>query len=90
MYKGEEMKIAKTAPDALKSLWRDKFFMNSKSQKEVEDEMHKRGYNFGDATRKALESAKFLLRQGKPRERKYLQKYNFVENEKNDGKQRHK
>ena len=50
MYKGEDMKIAKTVPDALKILWHDKFFMKEKSQKDVEDELHKRGYNFGDTT----------------------------------------
>lgn len=84
------MKIAKTAPDALKILWRDKFFLKAKSQKDVEDELHKRGYNFGDTARKALGSANFLLRQGKYGERKFIQKYNFIEDEKNDGKQRRK
>ena len=83
------MKIAKTAPDALKILWRDKFFLKAKSQKDVEDELHKKGYNFGDATRKALASANFLLRQGKRGEKKFLQKYNFIE-DKDDGKQRRK
>ena len=83
------MKIAKTAPDALKILWRDKFFLKAKSQKDVEDELHKKGYNFGDATRKALGSANFLLRQGKRGEKKFLQKYNFIE-DKDDGKQRRK
>ncbi len=83
------MKIVKTAPDALKILWREKFFLKSKSQKDVEDELHKGGYNFGDATRKALESANFLLRQGKRGEKKFLQKYNFIE-DKDDGKQRRK
>ena len=84
------MKIVKTAPDALKILWREKFFLKSKSQKDVEDELHKRGYNFGDATRKALERANFLLRQGKPGERKFIQKHNFIEDKKDDGKQRRK
>jgi hypothetical protein len=84
----EKMRIAKTAPDALKILWRDKFFMKAKNQKDVESELHKRGYNFGDATRKALESANFLLRQGKRGERTFIQKHGFIEDE-NDGKQRH-
>lgn len=90
MKKGETMKIVKMAPDALKILWQDKFFLKEKSQKDVEDELHKRGYNFGDATRKALESANFLLRQGKRGEKKFIQKYNFIEDEKDDGKQRRK
>lgn len=83
------MKIAKTAPDALKILWRDKFFLKAKSQKDVEDELHKKGYNFGDAARKALGRANFLQRQGKHGEKKFLQKYNFIE-DKDDGKQRRK
>jgi len=84
------MKIVKTAPDSLKILWQDKFFLKSKSQKEVEDELHKRGYNFGDATRKALESSNFLLRLGDRRKRTYIQKYNFIEDEKDSGKQKRK
>ncbi len=76
------MKIAKNAPDALKKLWQNKFFKKGKSQKEVEKELHKKGYNFGDATRKALERANFLLKQGKKGDRKFLQKYPFVEEDK--------
>ena len=73
------MKIAKHAPDALKILWQNNFFIKGKSQKEVEEELHKKGYNFGDATRKALERANFLLPQGKKGDRKFLQKYPFGE-----------
>jgi len=76
------MKIAKSAPDALKILWENKFFVKEKSQKEVEEELHKIGYNFGDAVRKALENANFLLRKGKPGKRKYIQKYPFMEGKK--------
>lgn len=84
------MDIAKTAPDALKILWEYKFFVNAKTQKDVEEELHKKGYNFGDATRKALERANFLLPQGKHGEKKFLQKYPFNEEDKEDGKQRRK
>ena len=31
--KGESMKIAKTAPDTLRILWGDKFFVKAKNQK---------------------------------------------------------
>ena len=41
MFRGNTMKIAKTAPDALKILWENKFFIKEKSQKEIEGEMHK-------------------------------------------------
>ncbi len=77
------MKIAKSAPDALQLLWKNKFFLKGKNQKEVEQELHKRGYNFGDATRKALERSKFLTPTGKRGEKKFIQKYPFVEEEKN-------
>ncbi|HEX7320330.1 MAG TPA: hypothetical protein VF399_08235 [bacterium] len=75
------MKIAKTAPDALKILWQNKFFIKGKTLNEVEEELHNKGYNFGDATRKALERADFLLSQGKRGDRKFLQKYPYIEEE---------
>lgn len=77
------MKIAKTAPDALKILWKNRFFSKGKTQKEVEEDLHKRGYNFGDATRKALERANFLLPQGKRGNRKFIQKYPCIGHNKN-------
>ncbi len=83
------MKIAKTVPDALKILWADKFFVKAKSQKDVEEELHNRGYNFGAAIRKALVRADFLLHQGKLGERKFIQKYPYVGDD-DDGKQRRK
>lgn len=84
------MEIAKTAPDALKILWREKFFLKAKNQKEIEDELNKRGYNFGDATRKALERSDFLLSQGKRGEKKFIQKYPFIEDKEDVRKQRRK
>lgn len=83
-----KIKAAKKAPDALTILWRDKFFVEEKSQKEVEGELHKRGYNFGDATRKALSSADFLLPQGKWGEKKFIQKYPFNDNDEKNGKRK--
>ena len=56
----------------------------------IAEELHKRGNNFGDATRKALGRAKFLLAQGKRGEKKFIQKYSFREDDKDDGKQRRK
>lgn len=84
------MKIAKTAPDALNILWENKFFIKGKSQKEIEEELHKRGYNFGDATRKALERAKFLLPEGKWRDKKFIQKHPYMGEEKNVKRKRNK
>ncbi|MBI2542990.1 MAG: hypothetical protein HYW24_02285 [Candidatus Aenigmarchaeota archaeon] len=78
------MKIAKTAPDALKVLWEDKFFVTYRSQKETEGELTKREYNFGDALRKALVGSKFLLVTGSKGERRFIQKYPYVIEEKPD------
>ena len=69
-----------TAPKALILLWSDKFFLEGKKQKDVENELHKRGYNFGDAVRKALTRAKFLLIIDEKGERKFIQKYPYTEN----------
>lgn len=82
------MKMARSAPEALKILWKDGFLTEEKSQKDVEQELHKKGYNFGDATRKALERAKFLLVMGGKGSKKFIQKYPFVEEGKKSGRKK--
>jgi hypothetical protein len=88
MSLGKEMKIARKAPDALRILWKEKFFEKEKGRNEVEQALHNRGYNFGDATRKALDSADFLLKSGKKGERKFSQKHPFTEERENEKKNR--
>jgi hypothetical protein len=59
------LKIAKTAPDALKILWREKVFLKPKVLKIIEGELERRGYNFIDKNlMMALKKAMFLTRKG--------------------------
>lgn len=77
------MEITKTAPGALKILWKEKIFMKSKDVKAIENELEKRGYNFGDkALMMALKGAKFLTRKGARGSYQYVQKHPFLEDEK--------
>lgn len=74
------MKIAKTAPDALKILWKQKVFLKQISVTEVKEALEKRGYNFTDKNlMMALKNVKFLTRKGKSGDYKYVQKHPFVE-----------
>lgn len=73
------MQIAKTAPDALKILWKDKVFLKPKDVNTIEAELEKRGYNFTDKNlMMALRSAKFLTRKGQAGSYSYAQKYPFI------------
>ncbi len=79
------MKIAKSAPDALKILWREKVFLKPKNVKTIESELEKRGYNFTDKNlMMALKSAKFLTRKGEPGNYSYVQKHPYTEEHKNE------
>jgi len=72
--------IAKTAPDALVLLWRDKIFFKQKELKSIEAELEKRGYNFADKNlMMALKGAKFLTRKGKKGNYAYVQKHPYIE-----------
>jgi len=76
------MKIAKTAPDALKILWKEKVFLKSRSIRDIESELEERGYNFVDKNlMMALKGAKFLTRKGKKGSFAYIQKHPFIEKE---------
>ena len=79
------MKIAKSAPDALKILWREKVLLKPKDFKAIETELEKRGYNFTDKNlMMALKSAKFLTRKGQAGNYSYVQKHPFIEDDKNE------
>lgn len=74
------MSVAKTAPAAIKLLWKDKFLLAAKTKDEILLELEKAGYNFDEgATRKALERADFITRKGTQGDRKFVQKYPFTE-----------
>jgi repressor of nif and glnA expression len=78
------MKIARTAPDALKILWKEKGFLKPKDVKMIEGELEKRGYNFNDKNlMMALKSSKFLTRKGEKGNYLYVQKYPYIEDNEN-------
>ena len=78
------MKVAKTAPDALKILWGEKVFLKPKNVAGVRKILEKCGYNFGDKTLlMALKNAKFLTRKGSKRDYTYVQKHPYIEERKN-------
>ena len=59
------MKIAKTAPDGLKILWKEKILLKPRNVRDITDPLEKRGYNFSDNNlMMALKSTKFLNREG--------------------------
>ena len=79
------MKIAKTAPDALKILWKEKVFLKIKDVKTIEAELEKRGYNFTDKNlMMALKSSKFLTRKGQAGNYSYAQKHPYIEDDPNE------
>ncbi|MBU0478268.1 hypothetical protein KKC91_06845 [bacterium] len=78
------MKIAKTAPGALKTLWKEKIFLKPKNFNDVKAELEKRGYNFTDYNLgMALKNAKFLTKKGKKGNYTYVQKHPYIEEEEN-------
>jgi repressor of nif and glnA expression len=79
------MNVAKTAPDALKILWKEKIFLKPKDVKAIESELEKRGYNFAAAgLMMALQRSKFLTRKGDRGKYTYVQRHPFVEADEND------
>lgn len=79
------MKTAKTAPDALKILWREKVFLKPKDVGGIKRELEKRGYNFTDKNlMMALKGAMFLTRRGKKGGYVYVQKHPYISEDDND------
>lgn len=77
------MKIAKTATQALKILWKDGFFKTWKKCNQTTKYLAKRGNNFSAAELcTAFRRAKYLTRRGKKSNYEYIQKYPFVEDKK--------
>lgn len=79
-----KIKIAKTAPDALKILWKEKILLKPRNLRDITDALEKRGYNFSDKNlMMALKSAKFLNRKGNKGNHTYVQKHRYIEEEEN-------
>ena len=78
------MKIAKTAPEALRILWEGKIFLKPKDVKSIKQVLERKGYNFPDkALLMALKRATFLTKRGNRGNYTYVQKYPYVEEGKN-------
>lgn len=78
MIRVNEMKIATTAPDALRILWKEKVFFETKNVNVIKKELKKRGYNLTDKNlMMALKNAKFLTRRGEKRNYSYVQKHPY-------------
>ncbi len=91
MQRGNEMKIAKTAPAALKILWSEKVFLKQKNFADVKKALEKCGYNFTDYNLgMALGNAKFLTRKGNKGNFIYVQKHPYVEEIKHEKQKRNK
>lgn len=85
------MKIAKTAPDALKILWKEKVFLKTINLIEIRNALEKRGYNFSDKNlMMALKNAKFLTRKGNKGNFTYVQKHPYIEEKENGKRKRNK
>lgn len=83
------MKIATTAPEALRILWQEKAFTKPMDVRSIEAELAKRGYNFTDKNlMMALKDAKFLTRKGGKGNYSYVQKHPFIEESSHDTKGR--
>jgi len=77
--------IVKTAPGALKLLWKEKAFIKPMDVKTIAGELEKRGYNFSDkGLMMALRSAFFLTRKGNRGHYQYVQKHPYTREEYND------
>lgn len=75
----DKCEIATTVPEALKLLWKEKFFFKPKKVEEIEAELEKQGYNFPDkALLMALKRASFLTRKGTKGKFTYVQKHPFI------------
>jgi hypothetical protein len=72
-------RIAKTATEALRVLWEEKFFASWKHKGQVVEALAKEGNHFSDAELgMALMRANHLTRRGKRGHYEYIQKYPFV------------
>ena len=73
------IRIAKSAPEALRILWQENYFRTWRNQAAVVGYLAKRGNNFsGPELGMALKRAKHLTRKGQRGRYEYIQKHPFV------------
>ena len=74
-----QIRVPKTATEALRVLWEEGFFRGWKKKGPIEESLGKRGNHFSDAELgMALKRARHLTRRGKRGSYEYIQKYPFV------------
>lgn len=74
----KNIKIAKSATEALKILWQGGFFKTWQNNKKIVNRLAKKGNNFSSAELgMALKRAKHLTRRGKRGSYEYIQKYPY-------------
>lgn len=79
----KNIKIAKSATEALRILWAEKFFLGLKKCTQIEEQLGKKGYHFTSAELcTALGRAKYLTRKGNKGNYGYIQKHPFIKEEK--------
>jgi len=75
----KNIKIARTATEALKILWEEGFFRTWQKNTKIVERLAKRGNNFSSAELgMALKRAKHLTRRGKKGNYEYIQKYPYI------------
>ena len=78
----KNIKIAKTATEALKILWHEGFFKIWQKNQKIVMHLAKKGNNFSPAELgMALKRAKHLTRRGERGNFEYIQKYPYVKGE---------
>ncbi len=78
----KKTRLAKTATEALRILWEERFFQGWKKKPAVVENLGKKGNHFSDAELgMALMRAKHLTRRGKRGNYEYIQKYPFFDDE---------
>jgi hypothetical protein len=76
------MAAAKTATEALRTLWQEQFFQEWRTFSVIVTELSSRHYHFPDSELgMALKRAKYLTRRGKPTHFEYIQKFPFEEDD---------
>lgn len=75
----KKTRIAKTATEALKMLWEERFFRSWRKIGVIEVTLARMGHHFLDPELgMALKRARILTRRGKRRSYEYIQKYPFA------------
>jgi hypothetical protein len=87
----KKARVARTATEAVRILWEEGFFRTWKKKGAIDEQLAKRGNNFGaPELGMALGRSGQLTRHGKHGSYEYIQKYPFVSEDKQSGSARPK